>query len=213
MPEGYAAPAGERACFEQRILHARHLLQHGIERLANHRRAYFFRAQVAYFLDLQEIEKRIILGGGNQSGFFPTRQLTRREPQNAKQVRSTISVHGCIDVTDSIIRNHALRLQVESARTGNLAEYCNGSSAPAVEISAQKNAYTDIFHNEANLPNIALLRQRLLNGGNHLRRIRSHVRLKPRHYIAAAIEQKLREVPLDLSAGRRIRRRIRQVLV
>jgi hypothetical protein len=42
---------------------------------------------------LQEIEKRIALGGGYQSGFFPRCQLTRREPQYAKQVRLTVSVH------------------------------------------------------------------------------------------------------------------------
>jgi len=43
---------------------------------------------------LQEIKKRIGLGGGYQFGSFPTRQLTRRNPQYAKQVRSTVSVHG-----------------------------------------------------------------------------------------------------------------------
>jgi len=54
---------------------------------------------------LEEIEKRIALRGGNQSGFFPPCQLTRREPQYAKQVRSTVSVHGCVRTINLIIRN------------------------------------------------------------------------------------------------------------
>jgi hypothetical protein len=96
VAEGDAVPGGEGARLKQRIFHAGNLLLHSLQGLPNDRGTDFSSAQVADFFDLQEIEKGIILGGGNQSGFFPTRQLTRREPQNAKQVRSTVSVHGCM---------------------------------------------------------------------------------------------------------------------
>ena len=86
---------GVGAGLKQGILHARDLLQHGIKRLPDHRRTDFLGAQIANFFDLQEIEKRIAFGGGYQSGFFPIRQLTRREPKDTQQIRSTISVHGC----------------------------------------------------------------------------------------------------------------------
>src|SRR2546428_1243590 len=79
--------------FEQRILHASYLFLHGLERLTNHRRTHFARAQIAYFLNLQPIKKGIALGGGYQSGLFPSCQLTRREPQNANQIRSIVSIH------------------------------------------------------------------------------------------------------------------------
>ncbi len=80
--------------FEQRILHTSYLLLHGFERLTDYRRAHFSRAQIAYFLNLQQIKKGIALGGGYQSGLFPSCQLTRREPQNANQIRSIVSIHG-----------------------------------------------------------------------------------------------------------------------
>src|SRR5215475_1823062 len=98
MPERNAVPAGERPRLEQWILHACHLLLHRFKGLANHRRPHLLGTQVTDFFDLQEVEKRVILSGGYQSGFFPTCQLTRREPQDPKQVRSTISVHGCLEL-------------------------------------------------------------------------------------------------------------------
>ena len=84
------------ASFEQGIFHARHLLLHGFERLTNDPGSYSPCAQVANFLNLQEIEKGIALSRGHQSGFFPVRQLTRREPKNSLQIRSTVSVHACL---------------------------------------------------------------------------------------------------------------------
>ncbi len=98
VPEGDPVPVGEGGGFEQGIVHAGDLLLHGLQRLANDGRAHFLGTQVADFFDLQEVKKRVVLSGGHQSSFFPTGQLTRREPQNAKQVGSTVSVHGCMQV-------------------------------------------------------------------------------------------------------------------
>jgi upstream activation factor subunit UAF30 len=53
---------------------------------------------------LQEIEKGIALSRGHQSGFFPVRQLTRREPKNTQQIRSTVSVHGVWELSARIIK-------------------------------------------------------------------------------------------------------------
>jgi hypothetical protein len=79
--------------FEQRIFHTSYLFLHGLEGLPDYRWTHFSRAQIAHFLDLQQIKKRIALGGGYQSGLFPSCQLARREPQNANQIRSIVSIH------------------------------------------------------------------------------------------------------------------------
>src|SRR5207253_7146246 len=79
--------------FEQRVFHASYLFLHGLERLTDHRWTHFARTKLAYFLDLYQIKKRIALGGGYQSGLFPSCQLTRREPPNANQLRSIVSIH------------------------------------------------------------------------------------------------------------------------
>ena len=79
---------------EQRIFHARDLLLHGFERLTNDSGTHLLGAQIAHLLDLQQIKKRVAFRDGHQSGLFPTRQLTRREPKYAEQVLSTVSVHG-----------------------------------------------------------------------------------------------------------------------
>jgi len=86
-------PSGESSRFKQRVLHPGNLFQHGLKRLPYHRRTHLAGAQVAYFLDLQEFKKRIVLGGGDQSGFFPGCQLTGRDPENAKQIGLTVSIH------------------------------------------------------------------------------------------------------------------------
>ena len=57
MTEGNPLAGGERSCFNQRILHPRHLLLHGLERLPYHRRTHLAGTQVPNFLDLEEIEK------------------------------------------------------------------------------------------------------------------------------------------------------------
>src|SRR5882672_6444438 len=93
MAEGNPVTRRERSRLKQRILHSRHLLLHGFERLPDHRRTHFAGAQVAHFLDLQKLEKRIAFGCGHQSSFFPSRQLARREPKNAKQICPMISIH------------------------------------------------------------------------------------------------------------------------
>jgi hypothetical protein len=95
MPESHSMSTRTKgAGLKQGIVHPCDLFLHGLERLPDDHRAHLAGAQVTNFLDLQEIKKRIGLGGGYQFGSFPTRQLTRRDPQYAKQVRSTVSVHG-----------------------------------------------------------------------------------------------------------------------
>ena len=93
VTEGHPLAGVKCAGFEQRVLHPRDLFLHGFKRLPDDHGPHFARTQVSHFLDLQEIKKRIGLGGGHQSGFFPSCQLARREPQYAKQVRSGVSVH------------------------------------------------------------------------------------------------------------------------
>ena len=83
----------KRSRLEQRILHSRYLLLHGLERLTDDSGPHFAGTQVTHFLDLQEIKKRIGLGRGYQSSLFPSCQLTRREPQYAKQICSVVSIH------------------------------------------------------------------------------------------------------------------------
>src|ERR1035438_10025092 len=56
---------------EQGFLHARSLLAHGIERLANHRRTDAHGAQVANLFDFQEIGKRIGFGRRYQAHPLP----------------------------------------------------------------------------------------------------------------------------------------------
>src|SRR5271155_1794454 len=105
VTECNAVSGAEGAGLEQWILHSRSLFLHGLERLADHRGAHFGGAQVSNLFDLQQVKKGIALGGGNQSGFFPTCQLTRREPKNPEQVCSTIAVHGYRELSESIIRS------------------------------------------------------------------------------------------------------------
>ena len=72
------------AGLEQWILHARDLLQHCVERLADYSGPHFSRAKVANLFYLEKVKKGIAFGGGYQSGFFPTRQLTRRDPKDTQ---------------------------------------------------------------------------------------------------------------------------------
>ena len=53
------------------FLHARGLLAHGIERLANHRRTHAHGAQIANLFDFQEIGKRIGFGRRYQADPLP----------------------------------------------------------------------------------------------------------------------------------------------
>ena len=94
---------GKRSRFEQRILHSRYLLLHGFERLTDHRGTHFAGTQVTHFLDLQEIEKRIGLGRGYQSGLFPSCQLTRREPQVCEA-----DLLECIDTRLIMVLSHII---------------------------------------------------------------------------------------------------------
>ena len=86
-------PVVEGPGFEQRIFHPGNLLQHGFKRLPDHRGTHLAGAQITHFLDLQEFEERIALGSGHQSGLFPGCQLTRRDPQDAKQIGLSVSIH------------------------------------------------------------------------------------------------------------------------
>src|SRR3984957_9146468 len=120
MAESHPMPGAKRARLKQWILHSRSLLLHGIERAANDRRFDFAGAQVTNFLDLQQVEKGIALGGGYQFGFFPSCQLTRREPKYSQQLCTTIAVHGCKGAFDHYYPNLRLGLQVEIRPYGNL---------------------------------------------------------------------------------------------
>jgi hypothetical protein len=93
VAESNAMPGAEDARLDQRILHSCSLFLHGIKRPPDYRGAHLVSAQVANFLDLQEVKKGVALGGGYQFGFFPSCQLTRRKPKNPKQICSTVSVH------------------------------------------------------------------------------------------------------------------------
>jgi len=93
VAESNAMPGAEDARLDQRILHSCSLFLHRIKRPPDYRRAHFMSAQVANFLDLQEVKKGIAFGDGYQFGFFPSCQLTRRKPKNPKQICSTVSVH------------------------------------------------------------------------------------------------------------------------
>ena len=75
---------GGNSGIEQRISHARRLLLHGFERLPNHRRPHPHGAQVANFLDLQQVGKRVGGRGSNQPRALPVGQLARREMKNPK---------------------------------------------------------------------------------------------------------------------------------
>ena len=97
MAECDAVPGGERPRLEQRIFHARNLLQHGFERLPYHRGTHLAGAQVAHFLDLQELKERVTFGGSHQSGLLPGCQLARRDSQDSQQIGLTVSVHDCYE--------------------------------------------------------------------------------------------------------------------
>ena len=75
MAEGYPGAEPKSSGFEQRILHARHLLQHGLQRLADDGGTHPLGAQVAHFFELQEIKERIRGRLGYQPSLLPARQL------------------------------------------------------------------------------------------------------------------------------------------
>ena len=74
----------EGSRFEQRILHARRPLLHGLQGLPNHRGPHFSSAQVPHLFHLKQIKEGITLGRDDELGFFPARQLARRKLQNTK---------------------------------------------------------------------------------------------------------------------------------
>ena len=93
VTEGNALPGGEGTSLKQWIFHPRNLLQHGFKRLPDDRGPHLAGAQVADFFDLQELKKRIGLGSRHQPSLLPGCQLARRDPQNAKQIRLSVSIH------------------------------------------------------------------------------------------------------------------------
>src|SRR5438876_3333755 len=95
MPEGNAPSALVSARLEQRILHTGNLLQHGFERLPDHGRSHFLRAQISHLLDLQQIEERVSLGHRDERSLLPRLKLARSDPQDAQQICSAIAMHGC----------------------------------------------------------------------------------------------------------------------
>ena len=81
------------AGFEEGVLHASHLLLHGLQRLADCRRTYPFGAQVADFRELKQIKEGETVGNGDESCFLPSGQLVGRDVKHAKDFRSTEWFH------------------------------------------------------------------------------------------------------------------------
>ena len=77
------SPGRERAGFEQRILHARGLLLHGCEGLANLNGTNVPRAQIANFFHLQKIEEGVAFSGRKKSRPLPRDQLSRAHAQDS----------------------------------------------------------------------------------------------------------------------------------
>ena len=95
MPESHSVMTGaESAGLEQRILHARGLLLHRRQRLANLHRTHMAGAQVAYFFHLKKVEKSVALCRSEQASPFPSGQLPGVEMQNPDKIFSALSVHG-----------------------------------------------------------------------------------------------------------------------
>jgi hypothetical protein len=72
VPERHAVSGLVGARFQQRIFHPGHLLQHGIERPPNHRRAHALAAKITDFLDLKQIEEGIVFARPDQASLSPT---------------------------------------------------------------------------------------------------------------------------------------------
>ena len=128
MAKGDAVAGGESASFEQRVFHPGDLLLHCFKRLADYRRPHFSCAEITNFFYLQEIEKGIALSSGDQFGFFPSSQLARRDPKDAKQIRSTVSVHGNIGAL--------LSLSASMRRGGNRKVVASGTFVSNFAASA-----------------------------------------------------------------------------
>src|SRR5260370_3587668 len=95
VPKSDAASALIGPSLEQWILHAGNLLLHGFERAPDDGRTNALGAEVAHFLDLHKIEKRIIFAHRDQSRLLPGLKLARKEPKNAHQVGAAVAIHGC----------------------------------------------------------------------------------------------------------------------
>src|SRR5579859_2104209 len=98
MAEHDAGLAGEGPHFHQRVFHACNLA-HGAEGFKDHGGANALGAEVAELLDLQEIKEGIGIRRGQQTGFFPARQLPRCNAKYPQNVRSIVSFHyGLLEV-------------------------------------------------------------------------------------------------------------------
>ena len=93
MAVGHARANAESAGFDQRVLHAGHLLLHGLQRFADGCRTHTFGPQVTHFHELKQIEEGECVGNGDESCFLPASQLAGRDVQDPKDVRSTKSIH------------------------------------------------------------------------------------------------------------------------
>ena len=135
MPESDAVSALIGASFEQWILHAGNLFLHGFERLPDDGRTNPLGAEVAHFLDLHQIEERIIFARRYQSRLLPGLKLARNEPENTQQIGAAIAIHGCKDLT-MIIRNFHAGMQVATRwkaveKRGEMAQtWCTLLPAP-----------------------------------------------------------------------------------
>jgi len=98
MAEHDAGLAGECAHFHQRVFHTGDLA-HGAQRFKDHGGANALGAEIAELFDLQEIKEGIGIRRGQQTGFFPARQLPRCNAKYPQNVRSIVSFHyGLLEV-------------------------------------------------------------------------------------------------------------------
>src|SRR6266446_8650378 len=104
MPKSDTSSALIGASLEQWILHAGNLLLHGIERAPDDGRTNALGTEVAHFLYLHKIDKRIIFAQRDQPRLLPGLKLARKEPKNAHQVGAAVAIHGC-QLSSTIIRN------------------------------------------------------------------------------------------------------------
>ena len=93
MAVGHAGPDAEDAGLNQRVLHAGHLLAHGLQRLPYDRGAHPLGTKVTDFLELKQVGEGKSFGNWNESCTLPADELVGGDMQDTKDVRSTVSIH------------------------------------------------------------------------------------------------------------------------
>src|SRR5579862_3546281 len=94
VPVCHVRADAEGTGFDERILHAGHLLLHRHQRLADHPRPHPLGTQIANGSQLDEVGEAEMVGGGDKPGALPTQELVGADAQDAKDVGSTVLIHG-----------------------------------------------------------------------------------------------------------------------